>query len=369
MKNIFHEIAKSNFIGYFLRYSLWLTDNYLLYIQVVFVTERYKRYYPKDIKAIQFKKNSNFLIGNIVWGGLLFLSGLIISNNFQSRGLLFWLILFFLILAKLIYHLSLGRTCDFYIITEISSEKIKAITHLKKAEKFVKMINPLILDSQKDLKKDTNEEPTHPNTENIDIISSESKQIESDSSVNTLPKEQINYFENSLQIKEIVQPEGSQLSSIIPDLPNSNLKLKPGYWHFGLFIMIIINGLFLFLPEITSSPFITVLIFLLSLGTITIASIILFKQSKKIISNSGRKLIIFYVVTSLFLLMLYYIWLSYYAMRHMNVNYNFSVDSGIKYILETGIKNISFIRYTNLLFGSILCFFGISGFLLVNKEN
>ncbi|MCD4819928.1 MAG: hypothetical protein K8S23_14690 [Candidatus Cloacimonetes bacterium] len=374
MKNIFHEIAKSSFFARFLRYSLWLTNGYLLYIEVVFVTEKYKRYYPKDIKAIQYKKNSRFFIWNIVWGSILFLFGIFILITLHSNAIIFWIIMFLLISIKLIHHLSLGKTCDFYIITEVSTEKIKAISHFRKVEKFIKLIVPLIFDAQKELKIISKEDSTKPISEEIQEID-ETEDIEPKNEP-VLDREYIaNLLDNEIISREetvlseaSISSEISSKTFIMPDLPKSTLQISNGKWHFILFIVIIFHGIFLYIPELVDNPFIMSLTFVFNFIGMILASIVVFKQFRKQISNSARKHVVSYLVISGILLFIYYILASVYSVTAIDETFGYSINSGIFHIIKSGVKELPFIRYTNLLFGSVFSFLGISGFLLLSKE-
>ena len=98
------------------------------------------------------------------------------------------------------------------------------------------------------------------------------------------------------------------------------------------------------------------------------SSIVVFKQYRKKISNSARKHVVSYLVISGILLFIYYMAASVYSMSAIDRASGYYINSGLLHIIQSEIKDISFIRYTNLLFGSVISILGISGFLLLSKE-
>jgi hypothetical protein len=126
--------------------SLWLGPDHLLYAIRTRYSESYKRFYFRDIQAITICRTENgaylnALLALITLGVAIltyFLSSPIHFNQIYVASLSAFPLLF------LAYNVALGPTCKCKLYTAVQVEPILAFTRLRKTQKTLQSIYPLI---------------------------------------------------------------------------------------------------------------------------------------------------------------------------------------------------------------------------------
>ena len=128
----------------FYRYTLWLGHDHLLYISAGIFVEEYKRFYFRDIQSLIIHKTDSWKVWNIVLGCLaaLFLIMAIASDGIGTIGAGIMAGLMILNLGINYYR---GPTCAAYIQTAVQNEKLHSMVRLKKAQKVLDTLKPVIL--------------------------------------------------------------------------------------------------------------------------------------------------------------------------------------------------------------------------------
>lgn len=130
--------------------TLWVGNDHLLTAEASLATERYRRFYFKDIQAIVMRKTAWGKTLNFLYGALLFICGIILLTlGMDSIYFLFAFIVFFGILLGI--NLLQGPTCEVYVKTAVQTERLRALTRLKKYRKAMERIKSCIAQVQKPL--------------------------------------------------------------------------------------------------------------------------------------------------------------------------------------------------------------------------
>ncbi len=149
-------------------YSLLMGDDHLLQVESERgFSERYKRFYFRDIQAIILRKNSRFLVGNIILGaslGLLLAIAAAFLPNSLANGDSSWnrllnvpaefigvmfLVGFAILIAVLwLVHLLRGGTCICHIQTAVQTEELPSLYRIARARRVLEQLRPLILQAQ-----------------------------------------------------------------------------------------------------------------------------------------------------------------------------------------------------------------------------
>ena len=146
MKNPYKRIAKRSAI--ITRYSLWINSVFLLSIATGPFSENYKRFYFQDIKSLILYQTETWKIWNWTLGLLGALFTLIITMA-DGKGVAFSGLSAGLILIALVVNNILGPSCVCYIETAVQKEKLNSLKRLKKAQKAMDTLKPLILKIQR----------------------------------------------------------------------------------------------------------------------------------------------------------------------------------------------------------------------------
>lgn len=146
MKNPYKRIARRS--AFIAGYSLWVNSVFLLSISTGPFSENYKRFYFQDIKSLVLQKTETWKI----WNWLLGLSGAcfaLIIILAGGKGIIFAGLVTVFILVALVVNNMLGPSCVCYIETAVQKEKLKALNRIKKAQKAMDTVKPLILQVQR----------------------------------------------------------------------------------------------------------------------------------------------------------------------------------------------------------------------------
>ena len=141
--------ARSMFaIAFVSRGSLWLAADHLLYVESSGYTEKYKRFYFRDIQSFTLQKTGEGAAVNFVLSIPIFLfavGGLLA----QDSGLkIFLFILAGLFGVFLLVNLLLGATCRCYLRTAVQMEQLPSLARVRKAHKIFARLHPLIAAAQ-----------------------------------------------------------------------------------------------------------------------------------------------------------------------------------------------------------------------------
>jgi len=135
---------KRNFLGFS---TLWLGPDHLLLIDTSGYTERYKRFYYKDIQAITACRINSWKIVNIV---LAFLCALLFGLSFYSGefGSAFSRFMGSFLFLCFIGYLLWGPSLKCYLKTAIQTEKLPTLYQYRKFKKALALIKAKIENAQ-----------------------------------------------------------------------------------------------------------------------------------------------------------------------------------------------------------------------------
>lgn len=147
-------------------YSLLLGDDHLLQVESErgFI-EQYKRFYFRDIQAIILRKNSRFLVGNLIFTTLFFLvlavAAAFLPNSFTNAswdrllnepaeflGVILLGVFGALIIILWVVHIVGGNTCICHIQTAVQMEELPSLFRIARARRVLGRLRPLILQAQ-----------------------------------------------------------------------------------------------------------------------------------------------------------------------------------------------------------------------------
>src|SRR5205807_1986665 len=131
---------------------LWQGPDHLLLVMATSVTERYKRFYYRDIQAIITRRTKLRMAWNLVFGACAVIFGI--------PSLLMWLAtsigegskiiaisgstVAFVFLLLLLTNSLRGATCACHVQTAVQLEKLSPLNRLRIARKVLARIKPLI---------------------------------------------------------------------------------------------------------------------------------------------------------------------------------------------------------------------------------
>jgi hypothetical protein len=145
--------------GTYSRTSLWLGRDHLLCIDASSYTERYKRFYFRDIQAITLVASKRRMIWNWVLGVLFavpaffLIAGLLATwdRAVQSSDTVTFVVLGIpagLLLVLLLINNLRGRACVGYLRTAVQIEQLPSLSRFRQARKVLDRIRPLITEVQ-----------------------------------------------------------------------------------------------------------------------------------------------------------------------------------------------------------------------------
>ena len=123
---------------------LYLGPDHLLQSAATGYSETYKRFYFRDIQAIIIRKTSMWLIGLLaLLVPAVFLAIVAIFTTDAVGAAILWTIVGVLFLGSLT-NLLLGPSCVCHLQTAVQTEKLPSLKRLRKAQKILSQIRPLI---------------------------------------------------------------------------------------------------------------------------------------------------------------------------------------------------------------------------------
>ena len=123
--------------------SIWLAVDHMLVCEDSLFIERYKRFYFKDIQALTVKKTDKSFIVDLVFFVLTMASFWFLAHAAKGWNI-FWGIIAALFFFNLVINIFKGQNCKVFVQTAVQEEELKGLDRVKKFEKFLKMIRPLI---------------------------------------------------------------------------------------------------------------------------------------------------------------------------------------------------------------------------------
>lgn len=122
-------------------HELWLANDHLLSLNRTSIYENYQRFYFQDIQSVIFKKTKMQLIKNIVLTLLCLLMSYISYDNHFGPISLSITTIFILIT---IWNYFKGSSCKVYLVTAVQNKELPMLKLVKQANRFIKIIQPLI---------------------------------------------------------------------------------------------------------------------------------------------------------------------------------------------------------------------------------
>jgi len=125
---------------------LYEGPDHLLQVTATGYSESYKRFFYRDIQALIIRRTRWFHLFAAVLGALTLLialpAALSFANNREAAVVLFFVAGIFL--ALLIGHWLLGPTCVCEIQTAVQTERLFGLSRVRRAQKFLRRLKPLI---------------------------------------------------------------------------------------------------------------------------------------------------------------------------------------------------------------------------------
>jgi hypothetical protein len=130
------------------RSNLWLGKDHLLSVETEGYTERYKRFYFRDIQAVIVRKTNRALIIGVVTGTLtaLFVIFTVVSNAIEAKWVLG--ILAAVCALPFVVNLIYGPTCFCQLRTAVQTEDLPSLSRVRRARKVLQRVRPLIAEAQ-----------------------------------------------------------------------------------------------------------------------------------------------------------------------------------------------------------------------------
>jgi hypothetical protein len=141
------------------RSSLWLGDDHLLLVASTGYSETYKRFFFRDIQAFTVCKTKTRLVWNWILGILLALAALIIwAASYNSGDLTGAIVAASIVLVvfgiPLLLNNLFGPTCACQIRTAVQTEDLPSLSRVRKTQKVMALIRPMIIAAQGQLTGD-----------------------------------------------------------------------------------------------------------------------------------------------------------------------------------------------------------------------
>lgn len=126
-----------------IRARLWAGKDHLLLVYNSGYTEDYKRFYYRDIQAVVTRKTGRGVVWSTVLGLFAVFFAALSSTTGKDAAVVFWVIAgsFF---ALLLANILRGPTCITHLQTAVSREELPSLDRLRKANKVIERLRPLI---------------------------------------------------------------------------------------------------------------------------------------------------------------------------------------------------------------------------------
>ena len=232
---------KRNFIGID---RIWIGPDHLLMVESTGISEKYKRFFFKDIQAIRLLKTKTTLYSLIFVSSLFLLTAAlgVWSWNGTSQELVIFPALICLVLLYYLIRLFIqGPSCECWIYSSVQKEKIKPVTKVKTGKKLLGLLVPKIEALQGTLSAEA--------------------------------------------FKERKERVTAKPSAILKHVTPTPLKKISKVWHRMLFLLLMIHGVFLALTLLFHPPVMLITIGVLGLVVLLLSTIAVVRQAGSDISR------------------------------------------------------------------------------------
>lgn len=130
------------------RSNLWLGKDHLLCIETEGYTEKYKRFYFRDIQAITLRRTNRMWTVFAVTGSLTLFFEIIALTMDAVEGKWVFGILGGICALPFIVNLIYGPTCKCELRTAVHTESMPSMSRVRRARKLLNRIRPLIAEAQ-----------------------------------------------------------------------------------------------------------------------------------------------------------------------------------------------------------------------------
>lgn len=128
--------------------SLWLGSDHLLCIDTNGYTEKYKRFYFRDIQAVVLRRTNLWIGWAAIFGGLSMLFGLMaLSSGEVSVNWVFGILAGAFLLA-MVLDLVAGPTCVCQLRTAVQTEELAGLGRVRRAQRVLGRLRPLLAQVQ-----------------------------------------------------------------------------------------------------------------------------------------------------------------------------------------------------------------------------
>jgi len=128
--------------------SLWLGPDHLLCIDSNIFSEKYKRFYFRDIQALTIRKTDGYKHWALALGAIGVCVALLTAavGGGAGRTVLFSVAGFFWLL--MLFNLALGPTSRCFLKTAVQLEELPSLHRLRRARKILGQLRPLLAAEQ-----------------------------------------------------------------------------------------------------------------------------------------------------------------------------------------------------------------------------
>ena len=133
--------------GVFEYSRLYVGPDHLLLVGSMAWNESYRRFYFRDIQAVIIRPSVWGKIQNAVWALMLFLAAIIAIQVSDVGAVIAWIIASLFALGLIVNTLR-GPTCVCYIQTAVQTTKLSPLDRVRRAQKFLAQLKPLIASIQ-----------------------------------------------------------------------------------------------------------------------------------------------------------------------------------------------------------------------------
>lgn len=123
---------------------LYLGPDHLLQVSTAAFTERYKRFYFRDIQAILLVRTQTWIWWNAGFGGVGALALFIAVLAEDAVAIWIFAVLGGLLLAGALVSALRGPSCHCYIRTAVQTERLPSLNRVGRADKVLTTLKPLI---------------------------------------------------------------------------------------------------------------------------------------------------------------------------------------------------------------------------------
>lgn len=124
--------------------SLWLARDHLLSVDSTGFTERYRRFFYRDIQTITLQRSARGRALTAIYGSLFALTLLLTFLTSDDVWWTFWIVLDFVLFVPLGVNVALGPTCVCFIRTSVQSDELPSMNRLRLARKALAKLTPRI---------------------------------------------------------------------------------------------------------------------------------------------------------------------------------------------------------------------------------